>query len=90
MSYISKDPCICCGHDLENEVCYHHLYSRKAYPEHSEKPWNMIPVCLKHHNEFHDKNIPFMAVKYKNVMNWIVEREWYFCKITNKWRHEND
>lgn len=90
MSYKSNEPCICCGHELDGEVCYHHLFTRKAYPNHAEKKWNMIPVCLSHHSEFHNKGITYMAVKYKTVMEWLKNNQWFFCKTFNKWRNNND
>lgn len=86
MSYESDKPCQACGFFQEGATCFHHLKSRKSSPELSEVKENMISVCLKCHNEFHAKGTVYMAVKYPTVMKWLKENNWYFCKLTNKWR----
>jgi hypothetical protein len=80
-------PCACCGKYFENGVCYHHIYSRKAYPEHAEKKWNMIPVCQAHHNEFHNKGASFVAKKYDSARKWLIKNGWHYSDFMQKWHH---
>ncbi len=76
MNYKSNRPCIVCGIYQEDATCFHHIYTRKAYPEHKEKPWNMISVCQKHHNEFHNKGNSYMCQKYDTVRRWFKDNNW--------------
>ena len=89
MSYESHEPCICCGRQESGFVCYHHLYTRKAYPEFSEREWNKIPVCQEHHNQFHNKGIDFMARKFKSVEQWLEKNNWLRLSLTKKWVHKS-
>lgn len=88
MSFQSDQPCTACGHALENEVCEHHLFTQKVYPEFALLFWNRIPVCLRHHNEFHAQGTSHMADKYVGVYNWLTVNEWFFCKTVKKWRRD--
>lgn len=88
MSYKSDKPCQACGLDQEDRVCYHHLFTRKVYPEFSELPWNQIPVCQIHHNEFHSKGTFHMANKYPNVKNWLENNGWFYDEFIKKYRRE--
>lgn len=90
MSFESSDPCIACNFYGDGSVCFHHLKSQKSHPEHKEKPWNKISVCLICHNNFHAKGTDFMAQKYKSVKKWLMGNNWQYCQLTSKWRHEND
>lgn len=90
MSFESSDPCVACRFYDDGSVCFHHLKSQKSHPEHKEKGWNKISVCLICHNNFHAKGTSFMAEKYRGVENWLIENGWEYCTLTNKWRHEND
>lgn len=81
------DPCVCCGRVFEGGNCFHHLMTRKAYPEHSQKRWNMIPVCQVHHNEFHAKGTGIMSVKYPGVYDFLDNNGWEIDNTIRKWRH---
>lgn len=67
-------------------VCFHHVYTRKSHPELSEVKWNMIDVCLIHHNEFHNQGNSHMIMKYKGVKRWFENNGWY--KDLGKWVHD--
>lgn len=43
--------CMCCG--SQERVVVHHLLSYKKFPELRFDPNNGIPVCHKHHKDFH-------------------------------------
>jgi len=87
MSYEAFEPCVVTGIEGDGMVCYHHLLTRKSHPEFSEERWNMIPVSLMVHNDFHNHGTPFMAKKYQRVKKWLLDHDWFFCDVTEKWRH---
>jgi len=87
MNYKSNQPCCCCGHYADNEVTYHHIYTRKAHPELSEEKFNLMPLCLKHHNETHLIGMNSFAIKYPSIKIWLIENGWTFT--VGKWRHIN-
>lgn len=58
-------------------VCYHHLLTRKTYPEHQNEVWNKIPVCLEHHNMFGSEYTAWMADNFPNVERWLVKMGWF-------------
>jgi len=68
MKYISDEPCIACGHGLENEVCYHHLTSRKAGG--SDDPSNLLPVCKRCHMKAHESIVKLFN-RYPSVRAWL-------------------
>lgn len=76
MSYKSDMPCVCCGRQDENSVCFHHIATRKAFPEHSEAHWNKISVCQAHHNEFHSYGTAKMSRLYRSVEAWLFVNGW--------------
>lgn len=88
MKFISSDPCIACNYFQVNSVCFHHLYTRKAHRELENVKWNMIPVCQRCHNLFHNKGTKVMADKFISVHFWLVRNGWEFCEISKKWFHE--
>ena len=88
MNWASNTQCTACGLDGEGKVCLHHLYSRKAFPEHQNESWNLLPLCFKCHELIHRKGITHMAMKYKNVHEFLIVNNWHVCPLTWKWRHE--
>jgi hypothetical protein len=74
--YKSEKPCIICGECRDGYVCYHHVYSRKAFPEYAKSHWNMMPLCQKHDNEAHTMSDGKFAAKYKNVADWLELNGW--------------
>lgn len=88
-NYKSNEPCICCGLDAPDMVAYHHEKSQKAFPEHKEKIWNKIPLCLIEHNMCHNKGTYFVAEKYPNLKRWLLDNGWYVCILMKRWEHDN-
>jgi 5-methylcytosine-specific restriction endonuclease McrA len=76
-NYKSDKPCIVCGECRDGYVCYHHIYSRKAFPEFKSSTWNMMPLCQKHHNEAHAMSDSKFAAKYKSVSDWLELNGWH-------------
>ena len=64
MNYEANEPCIVTKLEGRGLVTYHHLLTKKAFPEHKDSAWNKIPCCFKIHLEFHQKGISYMASKY--------------------------
>ena len=89
-TYESNEPCVCCGLEGEGLVTYHHLFTRKVYPEFAEFSWNKIPVCLNHHTKgvdnFHSKGTVHMAERFPSVKNWLISNNWFFCDFVKKYR----
>lgn len=83
-NFSSEEPCICCGKTGEYFVCYHHIYTRKSRPDLSQEKWNMIPVCKKHHLDFHNFGTNKMASSYKSVLSWLSENGWEYSPFKNR------
>lgn len=78
-------PCAVCGLIGGGMVTYHHLKTRKAHSEHSEKEWNLIPVCFGDHARFHNRGTEYMATKYSSVKKWLIDNGWEFEELRKKW-----
>lgn len=87
-NFQSNNPCVACGHYGENENCFHHLLTKRTYQEFQYEEWNLISVCQKCHNDFHQKGTVFMAEKYPSVLSWLKENGWFFCEFVRKYRRE--
>lgn len=90
MSYESNRACVACDFWAKGMVCYHHLRTRKARPDLKDKEWNMIPVCQKHHNEFHNKGIDYMARNYLTVLHWLRRNGWSYNVFREKWLNNKE
>lgn len=86
-NYKSNKPCVACGESRDGYVTLHHIYTRKAWPEYSEKDWNLIPVCQHHHNIFHSKPLSYMAKNYSAIKSWLEQNDWYDSEF-NGWVHD--
>jgi hypothetical protein len=75
-NYKSDQPCIVCGQNQENKVTYHHIYTRKGFPEFESSTWNMIPVCQPCHCLFHSIGNQGMMRKYVCVRTWMELNDW--------------
>lgn len=84
-NYQSDKPCIVCGLNSPGMVTYHHIYTRKAYPEYSEAKFNLMSLCSWHHVEIHKIGTPAFANKYPAVNNWLISTGWEFA--SGKWRY---
>lgn len=74
-------------------ITFHHLFTRKVYPEFAEELWNMISVCKDHHGPgsgvgFHDHGTVWMAEEFPAVKKWLEDNDWFVCDFTNKYRRE--
>lgn len=77
--------CVCCGKQGKGKCCFHHLKTKKAFPEYKHKEWNLVSVCQKCHNLFHQKGLNYMASNYTGVKRFLVLNEWEFDSYSNKW-----
>ena len=89
-NYESKEPCVCCNLIGRGSVTYHHIMSRKAYPEYKEDRVNMLPLCLSHHNMIHNKGLDYMANKFSSVKKWLEKHNWEYNESLKKWRFNRD
>jgi 5-methylcytosine-specific restriction endonuclease McrA len=86
-TYELDEPCVVCGLSGEGMVTAHHIYTRKAYSMFAEYTWNKIPVCQKHHNEFHNYGNQDMARRYNTVKTWLDSHGWQI--LNGKLIHED-
>jgi hypothetical protein len=82
--------CIVCGMRGEGMVTWHHILTRKARPDLTNEPRNLIPVCQTHHNRFHEKGTSHMAENFPRVKNWPINRGWKFDTFLKKWTLHED
>jgi hypothetical protein len=84
-NYQSNKPCIVCGVNQAGMVTYHHVYTRKAYPNNSEDEWNLMSLCSWHHVETHKIGTVSFSKKYAQVNNWLIKNGWEL--VMGKWIH---
>lgn len=80
MSYKSDKPCVVCGESRDNYVCYHHMVTRGAGG--SDHPFNLMPVCQRHHNEAHSMPLERFTHKY-SLEDFLVMKAWE--KVEDRW-----
>lgn len=83
MNYKTSEPCTACGLTSDSMVCYHHIKTRKAYPEYASEKRNMMPLCHTHHAMIHSIGITEMASRFTNVKKFLENNGFYF---DTKWR----
>ena len=84
-NYQADVPCIVCGWRVGGMVTFHHVYTRKTYPEYSEAEFNLMPLCAWHHVETHNIGTVSFSKKYESVNNFLIKNGWEL--IAGKWRH---
>ena len=82
-NYQTDLPCVICGISYGGQVCYHHIKTRASGG--TDEPENMIPICQKHHNEFHSKGTSHMADTYPAVKRWLLSVGWNNDNFFKKW-----
>lgn len=83
MNYQTDKPCLVCK-TVSVQRCFHHVKSRKSGG--GDELWNLMPLCLEHHNQVHMSGLNHFANSYNNVRFWLLQNNWYFN--LGKWRHE--
>lgn len=86
-NFKSIEKCTVCETSFDGFVCLHHIYTRKAYPEFSESKWNLMPLCLWHHNEVHKSGTVSFSKKYNDANDWLIMNNWKL--IMGRWMHSN-
>lgn len=81
--YKSDDPCIICG-DINS--CLHHIRSRGSGG--SDKPHNLMILCLRHHNEIHAKGRDTFSKMHPKAYRWMLRNGWE--SFNGKWFHEEE
>lgn len=82
-SYSTDKPCTACNKLTENGNCLHHIKTRKSGGK--DVYYNLMPLCLKHHNEVHAKGLTWFSQKYNNVEFWLIKHGWEYSEFNNKW-----
>lgn len=84
-NFKSNLPCVCCGESGYNMVCFHHLKTRKRYPELAHDDRNLISVCQVHHVMFHNLGTLRMSECFEGVRLFLIEKGWEKCPLAKKW-----
>lgn len=85
MNYKTDKPCLVCGLCSSDMVCLHHIKTRKAWPEFKDKAWNLMPLCLSHHNQIHSIGLESMSRRYNSVDEFLFKNGWKFNTFYGKW-----
>lgn len=80
-NYKSYQACIVCGQNGENMTTYHHIRTRKSGG--TDETYNLMPLCLRCHNEVHKIGIVSFSKKHPSVHNWLIKNSWQFSM--GKW-----
>ena len=75
--------CIVCGWKVGGMVTFHHVYTRKAYPEYTESKFNLMPLCAWHHLQTHNIGTVSFSKKHSSVNDWLISNGWEL--IMGKW-----
>ena len=75
-----------CTH-IDGQTDLDHVKSRGAGGK--DSPWNLMPLCRAHHTARHALGVRQMAAKYWRYRKWLERNGWYYCIITQKWRHSS-
>lgn len=73
---------ICRLRDADN----HHVKSRGSGG--SDDPFNLVPLCRKHHTEIHQIGTGTFSDKYDVFKNWLLSNGWEYNELIKKWRHK--
>lgn len=76
MKYQTNKPCTACGIETENGNCLHHVKTRKSGG--TDDDWNLMPLCLKHHNMIHNCGTVYMSDKFTRVKWWLHKNGWNY------------
>ena len=87
-NYQTELACIVCGWRVAGMVTYHHVYTRKAYPEYSASEFNLMPLCAWHHNETHSIGTVSFSKKYSSVNDWLISKGWQL--LSGKWIYSSN
>lgn len=82
VNYQSFEPCTACG-EVYLDRCYHHIITQKTGGPDTD--WNLLSVCLKHHNDVHDWGMRIFSIKFPKVITWLVNHDWLFDKFYKQW-----
>ncbi len=69
-----KQNAVCCVCRL-SPVDAHHLRSRGARGD--DLPWNLVPLCRKHHNEVHNLGLIEMCRRHLGFFQALEIRGWF-------------
>lgn len=84
MNYKADKPCVCCNQAGENKITFHHVKSRGSGG--TDDSWNLMPICLTHHNETHSKGNSWMVSQYYGFKKWLLDNGWEYDPMFKKWR----
>lgn len=75
--------CVACG---RTGAVAHHVKTKKSGGD--DKPSNLMPLDVIHHNEVHAKGLTYFADKYPMVKSWLIANGWTYDENRLKWIHD--
>lgn len=66
----------------------HHVKTRGSGG--SNDTWNLMPLCMAHHQEVHSSGLTMFSERHKEVTTWLLKMNWEYDKFYKKWRHYAD
>lgn len=82
---VKKQACVVCGVRPCGDC--HHFITQGSRPDLKDYEPNLFPLCRKHHIEFHHIGATKWVKKYR-FHNMMIDRGFYFCIYSNKYRLE--
>ena len=86
-NFSTDHACVACGRSGNGTTCYHHLYTKRVRRDLQYTDFNLIPVCMEHHAEFHNKGTFHMAEKYDGVSEFLIRMGWLYDDYREKYYH---
>jgi hypothetical protein len=69
------------------EADTHHIYTRKAWPQYKDEPWNKMPLCHTLHMRWHERGGKYMSDVYPKIKAWLLNNGWEYDSFAGKWIH---
>lgn len=72
IEFLREKPCLACGAPGPSDV--HHIKSRGSGG--TDNPWNVLPLCRKHHSEWHQVGGKKFLKQYADVETYLKALGW--------------
>lgn len=79
---IRKLPCLACGASPPSEC--HHVKHRGSGG--GDDFWNLMPLCFRHHSEWHQIGMEKMIDKYPTIKEFLTKLGWEWGETLGKWK----
>lgn len=83
-NYKTDLPCTACGAEFVDR-CFHHVSHRSNLGP--NEPWNMMPLCRRHHTDIHMLGKLNMGERFPKVKQWFLDNGWFLDESSRRWKH---